>query len=137
MEQLELLDESGKPLDGRIVATLRKLLSRFRRQFPTIRDEVELIEVFEQAGQGMARNERESGMLLDKPFGYAWAALYAIGISKLRGRSIECHRIRAGDRSSSEIVVHLPALDGTPEQIERQVLWNELRAQLTPDEEFV
>ena len=136
LQKLELLDESGKPIDRRIVATLRKLLSRFRRQFPTIRDEVEVIEVFEQAGQGMARHERESG-ILDKPFGYAWTALQTIAISRLRGRSIEFHRSRAEARSSSEIVAHLRACDGTPEQIERQVLLKELRAQLTPDEEFV
>ena len=83
LHKLELLDENGKPMDSRIVATLRKLLSRFRRQFPTIRDEVEIVEVFERAGQGMARHERESGVL-KKPFGYAWAALMiALGVLNL------------------------------------------------------
>ena len=56
LRKLDLLDENGKPMDVRIVATLRKLVSRFRRQFPTIQDEVEVIEVFEQAGQGMAKH---------------------------------------------------------------------------------
>jgi DNA-directed RNA polymerase specialized sigma24 family protein len=136
LRKLDLLDENGKPMDGRIVATLRKLVSRFRRQFPTIRDEVEIIEVFEQAGRGMAKHERESG-LLEKPYGYAWTALQTIAISKLRGGSIEFHRDRAETRDGSELVSRLRALDGTPEQVERTVLLCELRAQLTPDEELV
>lgn len=136
LRKLELLDENGKPMDGRIVATLQKLVSRFRRKFPTIQDEVEVIEVFEQAGQGMARHERESG-LLEKPYGYAWTALQTIAISKLRGGSIEFHRNRAETRSGPELVSRLRSLDGTPEQIERNVLLGEFRAHLTPDEELV
>ena len=136
LRKLDLLDENGKPMDVRIVATLRKLVSKFRRQFPTIRDEVELIEVFEQAGQGMAKHERESGPL-EKPHGYAWAALKRIAISKLRGGSIEFHRNRVETRSGPELVSRLRARDGTPEQIERNVLLGEFRTRLTPDEEVV
>lgn len=136
MEQLNLVDENGQPMDGRIVATLRNLLSKFRRQFPTIRDEVEVIEVFEQAGQGMVRHERESGQI-EKPHGYAWTALERIAISKLRGGSIEFHRNRVETRSGPELVSRLRALDGSPEQIERNIELRELRAQLTPGEEVV
>jgi len=136
LRKLDLLDENGKPMDARIVATLRKLVSRFRRQFPTMRDEVEVIDVFEQAGRGMVRHEREAG-LLEKPYGYAWTALQTIAISKLRAGSIEFHRNRAEARSGLDLVSRLRALDGTPEQIERNVLLGELRAQLTPDEELV
>ena len=136
LQQLELLDENGKPIDRRIAATLRKLVSKFRRQFPTIRDEVEVHELFEHVGQGMARRERESG-LLEKPSGYAWAALRRIAISKLRRGSIEFHRKRVETHSGPELVSRLRALDGTAEQIERNVLLSEFRAQLTPDEELV
>jgi RNA polymerase sigma factor (sigma-70 family) len=136
LRKLELLDENGRPMDGRIVATLRKLVYRFRRQFPTIRDEVEAVEMFERVGQGMARHERESGPL-EKPSGYAWTALERMAISKLRTSSIEFHRTRVEARSGPEFVSRLRALDGTPEQIEGNIRLRELRAHLTPDEEVV
>jgi DNA-directed RNA polymerase specialized sigma24 family protein len=136
LQKLELLDENGKPMDRRIAATLRKLVSKFRRQFPEIRDEAEVQELFEHVGQGMARRERESGPL-EKPAGYAWAALQRTAISKLRGGSIEFHRKRVETHSGPQLVSRLRAMDGTPEQIERNVLLREFRARLTPDEEFV
>ena len=139
MEQLrnvELLDENGQPMDGRIAATLRRLVSRFRRQFPTIHDEVEVVEMFERVGQGMARHERESGPI-EKPSGYAWTALERMAISKLRSASIEFHRSRVETRSGPELVSRLRALHGTAEQIERNIELGELRAQLTADEELV
>jgi DNA-directed RNA polymerase specialized sigma24 family protein len=137
LQKLELLDENGKPMDGRIVATLRRLVSRFRRQFPTIRDEVEVQELLERVGRGMARRERDSGRTLEKPSGYAWSALQRMAISKLRGTSIEFHRRRVDTHSGPELVSRLRTLDGTPEQIERNILLREFRAQLTPDEELV
>jgi DNA-directed RNA polymerase specialized sigma24 family protein len=136
LQKLELLDENGKPMDGRIVATLRKLVSRFRRQFPTFQDEVEVVEMFERVGQGMVRHERQSGAL-DRPSGYAWKALERMAISKLRSTSIEFHRSRAEARSGPELISRLSAHYGTPEQIERNIELGELRAQLTPDEELV
>jgi DNA-directed RNA polymerase specialized sigma24 family protein len=136
LQDLELLDENGEPMDRRIVATLRKLVSKFRRQFPTIRDEVEIHELFEHVAQGMGRRERESGPL-EKPAGYAWAALQRMAISKLRGGAIEFHRKRVEARSGPELVSRLRALDGAPEQIERNLLLSEFRAHLTSDEELV
>ena len=136
LQKLELLDEDGKPIDRRIVATLSKLVSKFRRQFPTIRDDVEVQELFERVGRGMARRERESGTL-EKPSGYAWSALQRMAISKLRGKSIEFHRKRIETHSGPELVSRLRTVDGTPEQIERNILLQEFRAQLTPDEELV
>jgi len=136
LQKLELLDENGKPIDGRIVATLSRLVSRFRRQFPTIRDEVEIQELFERVGQRMATRERASGTL-ERPSGYAWAALRRIAISKLRGGSIELHRRRVEVQGGPDLVSRLQTFDGTPEQIERSILLAEIRAQLTPDEELV
>src|SRR5438067_1901772 len=136
LQKLELLDEDGKPIDGRITATLSRLVSKFRRQFPTIRDEVEIQELFERVAQRMATRERASGTL-ERPSGYAWASLQRIAISKLRGGSIEFHRRRIEAYSGGDIVSRLQTLHGTPEQIERDVLLGEVRAQLTPDEELV
>jgi len=136
LQKLELLDQDGKPMDRRIVATLRRLVSKFRRQFPTIRDEVEVQELFEHVGRGMAKREREIGTL-EKPSGYAWSALQRVAISKLRGTSIEFHRRRVETQSGPELVSRLRTLDGTPEQIERNILLQEFRRQLTPDEELV
>jgi RNA polymerase sigma factor (sigma-70 family) len=139
MEQqskLVLLGEDGKLLDDRIVATLSKLVSRFRNHFPTLQDEVWVTEIFERAGWRIAKHERECGPL-EKPYGYAWAAIRSHAISLLRGGSIEFHRNRAETHAGPQLLSRLRALDGSPDSVERQILLGELRAQLTPYEERV
>lgn len=139
MEQLRklgLLDESGKPVDDRIQGIFERLVHKFRQHFPRILDEVDVLHIFEKSARKFMQHEREVGPL-EKPHGYAWATLRTVAISKARGGSIEGHRIRAESSAALDLVASLPAPDGTPEQLDNQVLLDELRAQLTEDEELV
>jgi RNA polymerase sigma factor (sigma-70 family) len=81
--------------------------------------------------------ERDPAKTLASPHGYAWVTLRTVAISEARGASIEGHRIRAESSSAVDLVASLPSPDGTPEQLDRQVLLNEFRAQLTKEEELV
>lgn len=139
MEQLRklvLLDDQGRPVDERTLSVLEKLQGKFRKHFRRIQDESVITTIFEKVAAMMARRERASGTL-ERPYGYAWRALQSIAISNLRGTSIELHRHRAESRDGRDIVRRLKAMDGTPDQIERDILMKELVAQMTPEEVFV
>ncbi len=136
LRKLELLDEHGRPVDERTLGVLEKLQGKFRRHFRRIQDESVITTIFEKAAAMMARRERASGPL-ERPYGYAWRALQSIAISNLRGTSIELRRRQAQTHDGRDIVRRLEAMDGTPQQIERDILMKELMAQMTPDEVFV
>ena len=118
-----LLDEHGKPLDERLLKALSDLLPRFRRRFPAIQDEVEITEVFEEAARR-----------IEKLRGYAWKALQSIGVSAHRRSTMQVRVKRVESRTGPELVSRLEALDGSVEQIEREILLREIEASLTPEE---
>lgn len=136
LRKLELLDEQGRPVDERTLGVLEKLQGKFRKHFRRIQDESVITTIFEKVAAMMARRERASGPL-ERPYGYAWRALQSIAISNLRGTSIELHRHRAESRDGRDVVRRLEAMDGTPTQIERDILMKELIAQMTSEEAFV
>ena len=61
LRDLRLLDEHGKPLDSRIESVLKRLLRKFLKRFPSLRDDLTVTEVFEAAGRKIANRERETG----------------------------------------------------------------------------
>ena len=133
MEHLQaprLLDERGNPLSTRIETALRSLVPRFRKQFPTVQDELELTEILEKAGTRIARRERQSGPL-DKLHAYAWATLRSVFMSWMRRGSHRLTHRTVGSEQSHAILTTLPAQSGTPEQIEQHVLWREAREHLS------
>ncbi len=136
LRKLELLDEHGRPVDERTLGVLEKLQGRFRRHFRRIQDESVVTTIFEKVAAMMVRRERASGPL-EKPYGYAWRALRSVAISNLRGTSIELHRHRAEATDGRDVVRRLAAMDGTPDQIERDILMKELVAQMTSEEAFI
>ena len=77
------LDEAGNPLPDRIQSVLDELLPRLRRKFSTIRDEVVLTEIMEQAGQKLLNREARDGRI-DQLAGFAWVTVYRVAISQLR-----------------------------------------------------
>lgn len=137
LRKLGLLDESGQPLDDRVQEIFERLVYKFRRTFPRVRDEVDAQKIFEKAAHKLIERERASGHEFENPYGYAWSTLWTVAISEARGGSIESHRIRAESSSAFDLVASLPSPDGTPEQLDRQVLLNEFRARLTEEEELV
>ena len=133
LRKFGLLDADGKPLDERLLKALGVLLPRFRRRFPAIQDEVEITEVFEEAVRRIQKRERQAGPI-EKLRGYAWKALECIGVSFHRRSTMQVHVKRVESRTGPEIVSKLRALDGSAEQIERDILLREIEATLTPEE---
>ncbi len=137
LRRLGLLDENGQPFDDRVQEIFERLVYKFRRHFPRVRDEVDAQRIFEKAARKLIERERQSGHEFENPYGYAWSTLWTVAISEARGGSIESHRIRAESSSAFDVVASLPSPDGTPELLDRQVLLNEFRARLTEEEELV
>ena len=135
LRRLALLDEDGKPVDDHIEATLCRLVPKFRNQFPTIQDDV-ADELVGEAARKMARRERECGPL-EKPYGFAWKVLKNLGISRLRGPSIELHRTRAETREGPDLVSRLRALEHSADQIELDIFLDEVMKHLTIPERLV
>lgn len=133
LRKLGLLDRNGKPLDERLQKALNDLLPRFRRRFPDIQDEVEITEVFEEAGRRIEKRERASGPI-EKLRGYAWTALASIAISAHRRTGIPVRLRRVEPRTGIDIVSMLRAWDGSVEQIERDILLREVEAHLNAEE---
>lgn len=134
--KLWLVDASGQPLSTRVQGVLRRLLPRVRRQFPVLRDKVALTEILEEAGRRIARHEERSG-LLQKLDGYAWAALRSVGISRMRRGSNRLLQKTLEPEASRVVLSSSLAQSGTAEEIEHRILFREVLAQLTPDEELV
>jgi DNA-directed RNA polymerase specialized sigma24 family protein len=133
LPKLGLLDTDGKPVDERLHKALNDLLPRFRRRFPALRDEVEITEAFEEAARRIEKRERQSGPI-EKLRGYAWKALESIGVSAYRRSTMQVRLKRVESRTGPEIVTRLRALDGSVEQIEREILLREIEASLTSEE---
>ena len=112
-------------LDERLLKALIDLLPRFRRRFPAIQDEVEITEVFEEAVRRIQKRERQAGPI-EKLRGYAWKALESIGVSVHRRSTMQIRVKRVESRTGPEIVSRLRALDGSVEQIERDILLREI-----------
>ena len=133
LRKFGLLDADGKPLEERLLTALNDLLTRFRRRFPAIQDEVELTEVFEEAARRIQKRERQAGPI-EKLRGYAWKALESIGVSVHRRSTMQVRVRRIESRTGPEIVSTLQALDGSVDQIERDILLREIESSLTPQE---
>jgi RNA polymerase sigma factor (sigma-70 family) len=101
--------------------------------FPQSKDEVEITEVFEEAARRIEKRERQAGPI-EKLRGYAWKALESIGVSAHRRSTMQVRLKRVESRTGPELVSRLEALDGSVDQIEREILLREIEASLTPEE---
>jgi len=136
LRKLGLLDRAGKPLAARIQRVLGRLLPRFRRQFPTIQDEVSQIEILEEAGRRIAAREERSGPL-EKINGYAWVTIRSVATSRLRKASSRLEQRTLGPKASHAVLSTVRTQSGTPEQIERDILLREALELLSPEERRV
>jgi RNA polymerase sigma factor (sigma-70 family) len=128
-----LLDEDGSPLDPRIQAVLRVLVPRFRNRFLTLHDEVLVTGIFEEAGRRIADCEAASGPV-NNLVAYAWTTVVNVARSRLRHLSMQLEQATLGSQASQTVLAALRSRDGTPEQIEADILLQELLATLTPEE---
>ena len=130
------VDETGQPFDSRIEGVLRELFPRLRRQFPSLNDEVVLIEILEEAGQRIAAHELRSGQV-ERLHGYAWVTVRNVAMSRLRRSASRINEQSVWYENGEDVLSTLAAASGTPEQIEQAILLRELFEHLTQDERLV
>lgn len=133
---LTLVDEHGRPLDPRLKCVLVKMLPRFRRQFPAVRDDVAVVEILEESARRIMRRERRLGAI-ENLAGYAWVTVRAVAASKLRrGDARLMGRILPSEESEA-LLSKVGATVYTATDIERSVLLEQVLTKLTPTERRV
>lgn len=136
MRTLGLLDSNGKPLAERIQRALTGLLPKVRRQFPTLRDDLALAEVVEEAGRRIASREERGGPI-EQLHAYAWVTLRSVATSHLRKPSNRLIRDTVGSKAGEIHLAGVQASHGSPEQIERDILMREAMDTLSEEERVV
>jgi hypothetical protein len=124
------LDQFGNPLPDRIQRVLDDLSARFRRKFPTIRDEVEAVEILEQAGQYVMVHESQDGAAWSLR-GLAWTAIRNYAISKVGSGRHRLEQATGGLERSSADLARLAAAERSPERLENSVFLREVLDQFT------
>ena len=136
LRKLRLLDESGNPLDTRVEGVLTRFVQKVQRHFPALRDDQALTEVLEEAGRRIASRELRTGPI-EKLHGYAWVTLRSVATSWMRrGSSRLAQKTLASEEGRSALAT-VPTDSNSPEQIERNILFREVLAQLTAEERLV
>ena len=131
-----ILDARGHPLDPRIEQALLSLVPKFRRHFPTFRDELSLVEVLEEAGRKIEHREEHSGPI-ERLHAYAWVTLRTVAATRLRRGDGQLARRTFGAEEGAAAIDGTPSKIGTPEEIERTILLRELLGRLSADERLV
>jgi RNA polymerase sigma factor (sigma-70 family) len=125
-----LLDADGRPLDPRIQAVLRELVPRFRRRFLTLRDEVLITEIFEEAGRRITEHKATFDSA-DNPGAYAFRILRTAALERLRHSSMRLERATFASDAGQAVIESQPSRYGTSEQVEASILLDEHLALLT------
>jgi RNA polymerase sigma factor (sigma-70 family) len=134
--KFRILDERGNPLDPRIEQALLSLVPKFRRHYPAFRDEVLLVDIFEEAGRKIDHREKNVGAI-ERLHAYAWVTLRTIAATRLRRGDGQMARRTFGAEDGAAAIDATPARTGTPEEIERTILLRELLGQLSEEERVV
>jgi RNA polymerase sigma factor (sigma-70 family) len=128
-----LLDADGRPLDPRIQAVLRELVPRFRHRFLTLRDELLVTEIFEEAGRLIAEHKATFDGA-ENPRAYAFKILCTVALLRLRHSSMRLEQATFGSDAGLSVIESQPARFGTSEQVEASILLQEYLAPLTDKE---
>ena len=111
---------------------LDAFVPRFRRHFPTLRDEALIAEIVERTRRRIIRRQGRSGPIANL-HAYAWVTLHHVAATWRRsGPGKLEQRIRCA--STDRLLDRVSAPFGTVEQVERRILLRELFATLTPKE---
>ena len=136
MRTLGLLDSNGKPLAERIQRALTKLLPKVRRQFPSLRDDLALTEVVEEAGRRIASREERGGPI-EQLHAYTWVTLRSVATSHLRKPANRLIRDTVGSTAGEIYIAEVEASYGSPDEVERQILMREAMEALSEEERMV
>ncbi len=133
---LLLADVDGQPLSEHIHSVLRDLLPRFKRTFPQIRDDAQVSDILEGAGQRIAAREKQLGRVSEL-HRYAWVALKNAAVSVQRRSE---GKIQSSSMSYSDaewLLGRLSSTFGSPGAIEQCVLLKQALDLLTPEERLI
>ena len=130
---ITLLNDQGQPLSQHLAKVLVGLAPRCRRQFPSLRDDYTLVEILEEAGRKIERQERRVGRI-ERLHAYAWVTVRSVVTSRLRygdGRLALC-TVQSGEGKT--LLIFTPSRDGGALDIERRILVRQLLSAMRPDE---
>jgi len=132
---LVLTDEHGQPMSPRVERVLLGLVPKLQTQFPSIRDDVTVVEILEEAGRKIIR--REGRGAIERLHAYAWVAVRSGATSHLRRGSGRFER-RVVTSNEAEIAIDFsPTLHGGQADIERAILLRELLGRLRPRDRVI
>src|SRR5262245_32554940 len=130
------LDRYGKPLPDHIQHSLDELVSKLRRKFSMIRDEVVQVEILEQAGQQIADREEREGRI-ERLYGFAWVTVRNVAISRLRRSAYLLERSTVGSAESVAALSRLTCEQSGPAAIEDKIFLSEVLARLSSRERMI
>ena len=130
-----LLDRAGQPLRADIQEALRNVLPQLRRGFPSLsNDDLQIVEILEEAGRRIENHESAADEVGNLE-AYAWAIVQNVAKSRLQRSSMRLVRSTLSSDDSEAMLERLPARFGSAEQIESDILYREIQAQLTVKEQ--
>lgn len=136
MRTLGLLDSNGKPLAELVQRALTTLLPKVRRQFPSLRDDLALTEVVEEAGRRIASREERGGPI-EQLHAYTWVTLRSVATSHLRKPANRLIRDTVGSTAGEIHIASFEASYGSADDVERRILMREALDALSDDERMV
>ncbi len=131
-----LLCLDGQPLETRIECALNRMVPRLLRQFPSLRDEIALLEVLEEAGRRITVTEERVGTLMNL-HGYAWVVVRSVATSFMRRGAARLVRDTLTAEACDAVLKSSPSGIGSADEIERNILLRELMDGLTREERLV
>jgi DNA-directed RNA polymerase specialized sigma24 family protein len=131
-----LVDENGQPFSARIERALRDVTPKLLRQFSSLRDEVVVVEILEEAGRKIVHHEQQFGPI-DKLHGYAWVTVKSIATTRMRRSAMRVARATLDSEESHAALNGLSAEFGTPERMESSIRYRQALMHLTPEEQLL
>jgi DNA-directed RNA polymerase specialized sigma24 family protein len=128
-----LVDDIGNPLSRRLQHVLGAIPLRLRKRFPAFGDDLFVTDVLEEAGRRIVARERASGPVADLD-AFAWVTVLNVARSRMRHPSMRLASSMLGSAESQTVLGTLPSTQGSPEQIEADILVREVLAQLSSEE---
>ena len=135
LRTIGLLDSDGQPFDPRIERVLLRMLPRLRREFPSLRDDVALTEIMEEAGHRI-RHREERGPI-ERLHGYAWVTVRSIALSRMRMGSSKLNQKTLDSEAGSARLLATPTSRGTAAEVEHRILLGELLRTLSREERMI
>ncbi len=135
LRTIGLLDSNGQPFHPRIERVLIELLPRLRREFPSLQDEVGLVDILEEAGRRI--RHRESRGPIERLHGYAWVTVRSIAMSRMRLGSFKLHQKTLDSQAGNARLLATPSARGSAAEIEQAVLLRELLRTLSREERMI